>query len=199
VTGWHHLSNHQHRPIIVLAPHFLGMDAAGVWLSRYFPLMTVYSQQKNAVINAWCKQGRNRWMPAEYQARIIPRQAGLRPVLKGLKAHYPFYYLPDMDFGARDAIFVDFFGTPAATVNALPRLVSATDAMVVPVITRLTPTGYHIDILPPWQNYPDPDLNDAVRRLNQMLEDEIRRDPIQYLWTHKRFKTRPPNEPSLYE
>jgi KDO2-lipid IV(A) lauroyltransferase len=98
-------------------------------------------------------------------------------------------------------VFVPFFGVPAATVSALPRLAKLTGAQIVPVITRQLPGGggYRVRFYPPWDNFPGDDLEADVARMNAFIEDRIREMPPQYQWLHRRFKTRPTGEPSLYE
>jgi KDO2-lipid IV(A) lauroyltransferase len=96
---------------------------------------------------------------------------------------------------------VPFFGVSAATVSALPRLAKLTDAQIVPVITRQLPggQGYRVRFYPPWDNFPSDNLEADVTRMNAFIEERIREMPPQYLWLHRRFKTRPAGEPSLYE
>jgi KDO2-lipid IV(A) lauroyltransferase len=96
---------------------------------------------------------------------------------------------------------VPFFGFTAATVTALPRIAKLTQAAVVPVVVRQCPgaAGYEVRILPAWENYPTDDVEADVRRMNAFIEEQIRQMPEQYLWMHKRFKTRPPGEPRVYQ
>src|SRR5690606_31831009 len=112
------------------------------------------------------------------------------------------YYLPDMDFGRDGAVFVPFFGIQAATLLATAQIARTWDAAVVPVISRLNEsTGqYHVDVLPPLQDFPGSQSNEeATARLNHLIEQWVRHDPAQYYWVHRRFKTRPdPDEPKLY-
>jgi KDO2-lipid IV(A) lauroyltransferase len=122
----------------------------------------------------------------------------MRRALKALKDGYPFYYLPDMDFGARDAIFAPFFGVSAATITGLSRLARATDARVVPVITRMTEDGYEVALQPPWTDYPGASVEADTVRMNAFIEAEVRKMPEQYYWVHKRFKTRPQGEKKPY-
>ena len=100
------------KPVIVLAPHFVGLDIGGAKFSHAYPeAFSMYSAQKNQVFDQALRRARKRFS----DATLITRQQGLRPVLKALKEKKPFYYLPDMDFGAKDAVFVDFFGIPTAS------------------------------------------------------------------------------------
>jgi KDO2-lipid IV(A) lauroyltransferase len=132
---------------------------------------------------------------------MVSRQEGLKPVIKAMKQGLPFYYLPDMDFGARDAEFVPFFGVRAATVTALPRLARLTGAIVIPVITRQLPggQGYVTHLYPAWENFPSSDGYTDTLRMNQFIEARAKEMPEQYFWLHKRFKTRPPGERSFYQ
>ena len=118
-----------------------------------------------------------------------------------IKQGLPFYYLPDMDFGEKDAIFVPFFGVPTATVTAMSRLARLTGAAIVPCVTRLKPDGrsYETRLYPAWDNYPGASIEEDTRRMNAFLEERILEAPEQYFWVHKRFKTRPPGEKSFYK
>ena len=182
-------------PIIVLAPHFVGLDIGGARFSREYPnAFSMYSAQKNKVFDRALRRSRQRYS----DATLITRQQGLRPVLKALKEKRPFYYLPDMDFGAKDAVFVDFFGIKTATVTAVSRLCGISGAKVIPLVTRQTETGYEARFYPAWEGFPSGDVEADARRVNAFLEERIREMPDQYFWVHKRFKTRPAGEPSFY-
>jgi Kdo2-lipid IVA lauroyltransferase/acyltransferase len=183
-------------PTVIFAPHFMGMDAGGTALSgqvaRQFT--SIYTDQSNKVVDAWMLEGRKR----AGNTRMFGRADGVREITQSLRAGEPLYLLPDMDFGDKGAEFVPFFGTMAATVPSLPRFARLGKAKVVPVITRLTPTGYDVQVLPAWQNFPTADTHADTARMNAELEGYIRRMPAQYYWVHKRFKTRPPGEAELY-
>ena len=182
-------------PVIVLAPHFVGLDMGGTRFSQEYPeVFSMYSEQKNKVFDRALRRARQRFN----NATLITRQQGMRPVLKALKAKRPFYYLPDMDFGAKDAVFVDFFGVKTATVTAMSRLAGITGAKIVPLVTRQTADGYEARFYPAWEDYPTSDAEADARRLNAFLEERVLEMPDQYFWVHKRFKTRPPGEPSFY-
>lgn len=185
------------RPVIWLAPHFVWLDMGGVRLSMDRPVASMYAPAKDPVTDKLMLRGRSRF----YSPTLISRADGIKPVIKALKAPLPFYYLPDQDHGRLNAVFVPFFGIPTATVSALPRLAKLTDAQVIPVITRRLSwgRGYAVRFYPPWDNYPSGDLEADVARMNAFIEARIREIPSQYLWLHRRFKTRPPGEPSLYD
>jgi KDO2-lipid IV(A) lauroyltransferase len=140
------------------------------------------------------RQGRERFG----KARLFSRQDGIRPILRALKDGVPFFYLPDMDFGARDSVFVPFFGVPAATITGVSRLAKLSHAVVVPVIARQTEQGYEGEFFPAWENFPSGDEVADARRLNEFIETQVRTQVPQYLWTHRRFKTRPEGETSFY-
>jgi Kdo2-lipid IVA lauroyltransferase/acyltransferase len=182
-------------PVILLAPHFVGLDFGGAKVSREYPaVFSMYSAQKNKVFDRALRAARQRWNGAE----LVTRQQGLRPVLKALKANKLFYYLPDMDFGAKDAVFVDFFGVKTATVTALSRLCRITGAKVIPLITKQTKDGYESRFYPAWENFPTDDEEADARRMNAFIEERIQEMPDQYFWVHKRFKTRPEGEAGFY-
>jgi KDO2-lipid IV(A) lauroyltransferase len=194
LKGAEHLRDAGGRPTILLAPHFVGLDAGGTMMTMAVPLVSVYSNQKNPVFNAVLLAGRLR-----FNAPILlSRQEGMRRALKALKDGYPFYYLPDMDFGARDAIFAPFFGVPAATITGLSRLARATGARIVPVITRMTADGYEVELRSPWEGYPGESVEADTVRMNAFIEAEVRKMPEQYYWVHRRFKTRPQGEKKPY-
>jgi len=131
---------------------------------------------------------------------LLSRQQGVRPALRAMRAGRPFYYLPDMDYGQRDTIFVPFFGVDAATITGVSRLARLAGARVLPCITRMLPGGggYVVRILPAWENYPGASIEADTRRMNAFIEEQVRQMPEQYLWVHKRFKTRPPGEAPWY-
>ena len=105
-----------------------------------------------------------------------------------------------MDFGRKDAEFVPFFGVPAATLLTPSRMARLLHMTVQPVVAEMLPggQGYRVRFLEPWTHFPTDDALADTAEVNRWIEDEIRRNPAQYLWVHKRFKTRPRGEPSLY-
>lgn len=185
------------RPIVLFASHFVGMDVGWTALNlgglpRTF--CGIYAEQLNPAVDAWIAAGRQRFG----QPHIMPKGQGLRGLIAALKAGEPLYMLPDMDYGERDAVFVPFFGVPAATITSLSRMARIAGAQVVPVVSEMTPEGYTVRVLPVWDGFPTADAEADTARMNRELEDLVGAMPEQYFWVHKRFKTRPPGEPSVY-
>src|SRR5690606_10981118 len=194
VHGIEHLEAHAGKPVVLLAPHFIGLAAGGTRLSLDRQMITMFANQKNQVFNKAMREGRSRFNDAV----LLSRQEGLRTAIRMMRNGVPFYFLPDMDLGPRDSVFVPFFGVPAATVTSVARLAQMTDAIVIPCVTAMTEDGYIARLYPAWANYPGTDLVAATARMNQFIEDRVLEMPAQYLWTHKRFKTRPPGERDFY-
>ncbi|HMN63947.1 MAG TPA: lipid A biosynthesis acyltransferase [Burkholderiaceae bacterium] len=194
LEGIEHFEPHRGRPVIVLAPHFVGLDAGGIRLSLEAQCASMYAAQKSRALTEAMTQGRMRFN----NGRLLLRTEGLRPAVKALRDGLPFYFLPDMDLGARDAVFVPFFGVPAATVTSVARLARITGAVVVPLVTTMADDGYVARFYPAWQDFPGDDLAAATRRMNAFIEERVLEMPAQYLWSHKRFKTRPPGEAKPY-
>ena len=194
VDGIEHAASPENRPLIIVAPHFVGLDAGGVRLSTSVQGITVYSRQKNPVWDDWLYRIR-----ARFGVTLVARQgADMRSVIRTVKEGTPLYYLPDMDLGATNSVFVPFFGVPAATIPMVSRIARMTGARVVMGVTEMTDDGYVLHFEPPWTDYPGASIEEDTARMNRELERWALRMPDQYLWTHKRFKTRPPGAPSIY-
>jgi KDO2-lipid IV(A) lauroyltransferase len=196
LEGFEHLAAVKGGPVILLAPHFVSLDVGFARIACEVDCTGLYAQQKSKVMNAMLLKGRTRFG----NQRVFSRQAGVRPIIKALEQGLPLYYLPDQDYGARDALFVPFFGVPAATITGLARLARLSKAKVVPCVTRMLEgsAGYELRCYPAWENFPSEDLLADTRRMNAFIEERVREMPEQYLWTHKRFKTRPHGESKWY-
>jgi KDO2-lipid IV(A) lauroyltransferase len=196
IEGLEHLDALAGRPVILLVPHFVGLDMGWTRLTLERDMVSIYANQKNLLFNAALYKGRTRFG----NSILLSRQEGTRPAIRAMRDGLPFYYLPDMDYGQRDTIFVPFFGVPAATITGLSRLSRMSGAAVLPVITRMLDDGrgYVVSIGEAWTDFPGASIEDDTRRMNAFIEGEVLRLPEQYLWLHKRFKTRPAGVESLY-
>ena len=196
VEGLERLRALSGQPVILAAPHFVGLDAAYTRLGCEIPIAGLYARQKDPVYDRLLLRGRTRFG----LSKAIPRQDGVRAVIASIRSGLPFYYAPDLDFGRKDAVFVPFFGVTAATITGVSRLAKLTGAKVMPCVARMLPGGggYVVSILPAWENFPTDDVEADTRRVNAFIEAEVLAMPEQYYWVHKRFKTRPEGEPSPY-
>lgn len=184
------------RPVVVFAPHFVGLDVGwtALTLSLSRPFTTIYTPQSNRVVDSWVAQGRSRFG----DVRLFRREDGVQAIVSTLRQGQALYLLPDMNFGADESIFVPFYGVQAATVPSLSRFARLGRARVVPVVSRLTDDGYEVEVLPAWDDFPTADAQADTATMNRRLEAMIEAMPEQYYWVHQRFKTRPPGEPGVY-
>ena len=198
VEGDVHLAERSEKPVMWLAPHFMGLDVAGasVLLFQNRKGISIYQRQSDPVLDRALRRGRLRFGNAE----IFSRDDAGRALMRAIRRGDGFFNLPDMDFGTRDAAFVPFFGIEATTLLAPSRMARALDMVVQPVIAEILPRGrgYVVRYGAPWTDFPTEDAVADSARMNRWIESEIRRNPAQYLWVHRRFKTRPPGTPSLY-
>ena len=183
-------------PTVVFAPHFVGLDAGWTALTQQLDrrFTTIYTNQANTTLDAWIHAGRSRFG----QGRLFGRVDGVKDIVAALRQGEPLYLLPDMNFGPHESVFVPFYGVPACTVPSLSRFARLGRAQVVPVVTRMTPQGYDVEVMPAWADFPTSDATADTATMNLRLQAWIDTMPEQYYWVHKRFKDRPEGEPSLY-
>ena len=183
-------------PTVIFTPHFVGIDAAWGGVAQSVPRVstTIYTNQSNQLVDDWILRGRQRFG----NLRLFGRADGVKPIIAALRQGQPFYLLPDMDFGSDDSVFVPFYGVQTATVPSLSRFARLGRAKVVAVLARMTPQGYEVEFMPAWKDFPTDDLVADTARMNAHLQTYIDTMPAQYYWVHKRFKTRPAGEDSLY-
>ena len=192
------LAERSPRPVMWLVPHFLALEVAGaaVQLFQTRTGIDLYRPQRSPYLERVLKAGRLRFGRGE----CYPRGTSIRTLIKRIRDGCPLFYMPDQDFGARESVFVPFFGVPTATLEAPSKLARLLDMVVQPVIAEMLPggQGWRVRFLPPLQDWPCDDVTADAARLNAFIEAQVRQMPAQYLWVHQRFKTRPPGEPPLY-
>ncbi len=198
VEGDVHLAERSDAPVMWLVPHFMALEvaAAAVQLFQKRRGATIYQAQSNPVFDAAVRKGRQRFGGSE----LFTRQESAKPLIRAIRQQgLGFFNLPDMDFGIKDAAFVPFFGVPAATLLAPSRMARMLGMTVQPVIAEMLDAGgWRVRFLPPLPNWPSDDALADTLHMNRWIEAQIRRCPAQYLWVHKRFKTRPPGQAALY-
>ena len=197
IEGQEHVDAMQGERFIGLVPHFVGIELEGLRMTMDYRGLAVYVHQKDPYIDRFLKRKRERFEGT----RMIARQEGVKAILRAFQKGQALQLSPDMDLGERDAVFVPFFGVPAATVTALSRMARLTRSRIVPLVIRQLPggQGYVARFYPAWENYPGPSVEEDTRRMNAFIEERVREMPEQYLWTHRRFKTRPAGEAGYYQ
>lgn len=183
--------------VILMAFHFTHIDIGAKLLGLRFSIDGTYRPHNNPVYDYIQRNGRERH---SMQGQAIPRD-DVRAMVKALRNGRAIWYAPDQDYGAKHSIFVPLFGVPAATVTATSQLARLGKAQVIAFTQTRRPDGkgYHLKIFPPLQDFPSGDEQADTLRINQFVEARILEQPEQYLWVHRRFKSRPPGEPDLYE
>jgi len=196
LEGTEHIDAVQGQPAIGFVPHFVGIELEGLRMTLDYRGAAVYVKQKDPYVDAFLKRKRERFAGS----RMILRQEGVKAIVGAFRSGQALQLSPDMDLGARDSIFVPFFGVQAATVPVLSRIARLAGARIVPLVIRQLPwgQGYVARFYPAWENFPTSNVMEDTRRMNAFLEQRIREMPEQYLWTHRRFKTRPPGEAPVY-
>ncbi len=185
------------KKVILFAPHFISLDMGGARLSamRDRKFVSMYRKSRDPLLE-YLFQRRGR-----FGGVVVERMASLRLIIRAIREGRVFYYLPDQDMGERASVFVPFFGIPTATVTTLSRIAETSNAVVIPCLTRILPhgRGYEVILHPPLENFPTSDPVADARYMNEQIEQWVREMPDQYMWSYRRFKTRPNNEPSFYE
>ena len=189
------------KPRLLINPHFVGLEggfmALSVLASQHdWPRGAgLYQNMKNPFFNQKMIEWRNR-----FGGKSIERQSRLRDLIREIQTGNFIFIAPDIDLGPRDSVFVPFFGIQTNTITSVSRLARLSGAEVCIMTTTLNEDcrGYTCNISEPLPNFPSDDVEADTARLNQYIEELVRERPAEYYWVHKRFKHRPPGEPSLY-
>ena len=182
------------RGVILLTGHFTSLEIGGRLFTLSIPLQAMYRTQKNRLFDSYLYTRRN-----SYLENTISRK-NTRQMIKGIKNLIPTWYAPDQNFPNEKNVFVPFMGVQTATISAGSRLAQSSGGAMLPFYPERKEdgSGYIIWIEPPLEDFPSgDDLKDATA-INASIEKFVRRNPEQYMWIHKRFKTRPAGEPAIY-
>jgi len=198
IEGLEHLRQAQAegQGVILMALHFTTLEIGAALLGQRHTIDGMYREHKNPVFDFIQRRGRERH---NRDATAIERD-DVRAMLKVLRAGRAIWYAPDQDYGRKQSLFVPLFGIQAATVTATTKFARLGKARVVPFTQqRLADgSGYRLVIHPPLEDFPGESDEADCLRINRWVEEVVRANPEQYLWAHRRFKTRPEGEPSLY-
>ncbi len=182
--------------VLLLVPHILHLEMASRIMGLECQGVGFYRPHNNPLMEYFTTNGRLR--SNEY---LIGRK-DVKGLLKALKNKKVCYYLPDQDYGRNRCEFVPFYAVPdAATTTGTLMFAGSKNCETMSLITRRDENGkYHLEILPELENFPSGDNKADVTRVNQRMEQSVNAAPEQYMWLHRRFKTRPDkNAPSFYK
>ncbi|TWR96533.1 lipid A biosynthesis lauroyl acyltransferase [Pseudomonas saxonica] len=199
VEGLEHLEHAQRegKGVILMAFHFTTLEIGAALLGQKHTIDGMYREHNNPLFDFIQRRGRER----HNADSLAVERDDVRGMLKLLRSGRAIWYAPDQDYGSKQSVFVPLFGIPAATVTATSKFAKLGKAQVVPFTQqRLADgSGYKLVIHAPLSDFPGESDEADCLRINQWVERAIRECPEQYLWAHRRFKTRPPGEPKLYD
>ena len=198
IEGLEHIKNAQAngQGILLLGTHSTLLDAGGYLCAQFFEPDVVYRPQNNPLLDMLIVRCR-----ATIYANQIDHD-DMRGLIRNLKKGHAIWYSPDQDFGLKQGVMAPFFGTPAATVTAHRRLLKISKAVAIPLYFYrdgdIANPSYHVLIEPALDQFPSADEVEDAIRVNQIIENQLRIAPTQYMWFHRRFKTRPQGYDKIY-
>ena len=186
IEGLEHLQTARSEAgVVLLSAHFTSLELGGRMLAPHLPLHVVYRPHQNPLI-----EDRVATLRAQRYGKAISRD-NIRTMLHSLKQGHAVWYAQDQHFDQKNSLYIPFFGVEAATNTATSRIADIGNAKVIPFFTVRQADGYLLRILPPLQHFPSNSVAEDTLRINQLIEQQIRQYPDQYLWTHRRYKTAP--------
>lgn len=182
------------RGVLLVGGHFSHLELCARLISRRIRIAGMYRRMDSDVFEYMVLRARLAYADAMFD------KDQLRGCVKYLKRGGTVWYAPDQDMRGKDCVFAPFFGIPASTITATHHLARLSGAAVIPFFHRRTPQGgYVLRLEAPLENFPSEDVVVDTARINAVIERMVREAPAQYLWAHKRFKTRPLGEPPVYD
>lgn len=181
--------------VILLGGHYTTLEISGRFAALHMPdVCPVYKPAHNPLFEAVMSRARRR-----HYHRLLPTK-DMRALVRALRRKEVVWYAPDQDFGLRASVFAPFMGVATATLTMTARLARASGAPVLPFYSERLPgtAGYLIRFGEILDGFPSGDDETDAARVNAAIEAQVRRTPAQYLWLHRRFKTRPPGEKPVY-
>jgi KDO2-lipid IV(A) lauroyltransferase len=196
MEGLHHLeaARAQGKGVLLVGGHFSHLELSARLVSQRIRIAGMYRKMDSAVFESVILRARLDYADAMFEKDDI------RGTVRYLRNGGTLWYAPDQDMRSKDSVFVPFFGVPAATITATHHLARLSGALVMPFFHRRLPDGkgYVLTLGAPLEDFPSADALDDTARVNACIEQMVREAPEQYLWVHKRFKTRPPGQPAVY-
>jgi len=186
----------QGQGILLLVAHFICLEIGGRLLNLEVPTINMYKKHHNPLFEYVMTKCR-----LNHLAGLIEHR-NVREFIRILKQGKVGWYVPDQDFGKKgQSVFAPFMGVQTATLTASSRFAKMGNAVVIPFFPkrRLDGTGYDINILPPIENFPSGDDEKDAAIINELIQEQVLLEPDQYLWLHRRFKSRPEGQPNVYK
>ena len=170
------------------------MNLVGLMINIVADMVVIYRRNNDPVFEYFITRG------GQKVFKNVLERSDMRKIIRKLREGRVVWYSPDQDHGLKHSVFAPFFGISAATVTAGSRLLELGRATPVFLYHYRDPDTqrYKIEFHPPPRPLPSGSELEDARIINETLEAGIRKQPDQYMWVHRRFKTRPPGEPSLY-
>jgi len=178
--------------IILLCSHFMPLMLGSRALLIKHTIANIYRPQNNQLFDQIMVKGYIK------NGAVMIKNTDTRSIMKAINNSLPIWYAPDQDLGRNNSIFAPLFGIQTATATATARLAKNVNTRVIPYSFFRTKHGYEMSFDKPLKNYPSGDANKDASKTNQILEKQILKNPEQYLWVHRRFKTRPKGEENFY-
>lgn len=181
---------------IILASHFTTLEIGGTFLTQHIDnLNVVYKRAHNPLFEYFIQVKRTK------NGATLIKHTKVRDIIRCLKKNNVAWYSPDQDFGEKDSVFAPFMGISTCTLISTQRLAQITGSPIIPLhIERPTKDAiyrFHFD--PAIENFPSDDAIQDATAINHAIEVQIKRTPEQYLWAHRRFKSRPNGETDVYK
>ena len=195
IEGLEHLEACRRRGqgALLVGAHFSHLELCARLVSQRIRIAGMYRVMDDAVFERAVLQARLRYADAMFTKDDI------RGTIRYLRRGGTVWYAPDQDMRGKDCVFVPFFGIPAATITATHHLARLSGAAVIPFFhKRNAGGGYTLRLEAPLDDFPTADVAADTARVNACIERMVRAAPAQYLWVHKRFKSRPAGEPPVY-
>ena len=196
IEGLQHLetAREQGKGVLLVGGHFSHLELCARLVSQRIRISGMYRRMDSAVFEWAILRARLHYATAMFDKDDI------RGTVKHLRSGGTLWYAPDQDMRSKDSVFVPFFGVPAATISATHHLARMSGAVVIPFFHRRLPDGkgYALRLGAPLENFPSADVLTDTARVNACIEQMVREAPEQYLWVHKRFKSRPEGVPPPY-
>lgn len=173
--------------ILLLGGHFTHLDFSGRVFTMHYPAGITYRAHTNPVINEMLTLSRTR------NFETMAERKEMRHAMRALKRGEVIWYAGDQDYGREHSVFAPFFGHLASTITAGERLAKGghAEALFFRSARKEDGSGYLIEVIPLTQTYPAETSEASAAIQNHLIEEAIKAYPDQYMWVHRRFKTRP--------